>query len=80
MAIASPGVSARIRVWLFFSFFLHFGSMIASVWIMASIFLAPTALYQFPGIALTLQSFAIFVASMILLWNRAQKSNDYTVI
>jgi len=76
LAIASPGVSARIRAWLFLSFSLHFGAMIAGIWIMAAIFLPPGGgvEHSWPGIAMMLQTTAIFVSSMILLWS---KSVDY---
>lgn len=81
MAFANPSVSARVRVWLFFSLSLHFGALIASIWIMAAIFLAPTNPdHQFPGIALSLQSACIFISSMILLWGRASKSDGYDAI
>jgi hypothetical protein len=80
MAFANPQVSARVRAWLFLSLALHFGALIASIWIMAAIFLPPTVDYQFPGIALALQSTCILFSSMILLWNRASKNDGYDAI
>jgi len=78
MAFANPSVSMRVRAWLFVALFLHFGAIIAAVWIMAAIFLVPTNPdHQFPGIALALQTLAIFISSMMLLWNRSVGRSDY---
>jgi hypothetical protein len=59
----SGSVSARIRVWLLFSFVVCFGGLIAAVWIGCVIwfvnpFPAPGTVY--PGIALIVQNGLIF--------------------
>jgi len=82
MALASPSVSARIRAWLFFSFFLLFGAIIAAVWIMADGFVnskleEASNFNSFPGTAMMLQTLCIFISAMILMWNRAVASSDY---
>jgi len=81
-AFASPGVSARVRAWLFLSFGLHFGAMIAGIWIMAAVFLPPGGGVQhpWPGISMMLQTVAIFIASMILLWTKSGDGNEYDTI
>jgi len=83
MAIASPGVAVRIRAWLFLSFALHFGSMIAGCWIMAATFLPPMApadYHSWPGIALLLQTVLIFISSMIMLWTKSSDSAEFESI
>jgi hypothetical protein len=65
----------RVRVWLFVSFVIAFGGIIAAVWIACANWFVneQTPLTHWPGIALILQNVLIFVRYFILValcgWN-----------
>jgi uncharacterized membrane-anchored protein len=70
------GISNRVRAWLFTALAIAFGSMGAAIWIMAAIFMPPNNNgTQWPGIALLIQTMAIFMSSLIILWCK-QREED----
>jgi len=70
-------VSTRVRVWLFCSFVLSFGSIVASVWLMVGVFLPRGS--QWPGTAMVLQSAIIFISSLSMMWAKSEdESGEYS--
>jgi len=67
-------VETKAKIWLFVSFTICFGGIIAAIWIMIQVFLPPNnSGSQWPGIALTLQNFLILLSSFILFWSRSER-------
>jgi len=75
--VFDESIGAKVRVWLFLSFFISFGGLVASIWIMVSVFMPPNNKgEQWPGIALCLQNLLIMLSSLLLLWTRSERSGE----
>ncbi|XP_065563031.1 transmembrane protein 50A-like [Artemia franciscana] len=60
------------RIWFFVGFLLGFGALIASCWILFEAFVIPGVDNQYPGVALFLQNFLIFLGSLIYKFGRSE--------
>lgn len=60
------------RLWLLLGFVVGFGSLIASIWILFGNFVVNGAVNQWRGVALFLQNFLIFFASLVYKFGRAE--------
>jgi len=70
-------IGGRVKAWLFLSFFISFGGLVAAIWIMAAIFMPPhNQGDQWPGIALCLQNLLILLSSLLLLATRSERSSE----
>mmetsp|Transcript_27991 Transcript_27991/g.39455 ORF Transcript_27991/g.39455 Transcript_27991/m.39455 type:complete len:155 (-) Transcript_27991:48-512(-) len=69
-------VLPRARLFLMVSLLLCIGSMIGGIWIMAQVYLKDNKGDDYPGIAIAVQNFLIFLSSMTLLFGRRYKGGD----
>jgi hypothetical protein len=73
-------VATQVRVWMFGSFFVSFGSLVAALWIMAAKFLPPAntgdSAGQWAGISIVVQCSLILASSMTMLFGK-KKSDEY---
>ncbi|XP_071955611.1 transmembrane protein 50A-like isoform X2 [Antedon mediterranea] len=60
------------RIWLFIGFMLAFGSLIGSCWILFGGYVTNNFEAVYPGVAIFLQNFFIFIASMIFKFGRTE--------
>lgn len=74
------GVQARVRLWLFFSLVVCFGGIIAAVWVASVHWFQASPQYDWPGIALILQNFTIFVAAMMYRFAKPFEENSYSAL
>jgi len=70
-------VLPRARLFLLVSLLLCIGSMIGGIWIMAQVYLKNNKGSDYPGIAIAVQNFLIFLSSMTLLFGRRYKGDEY---
>jgi len=75
--VFDENIGARVRIWLFFSFFVSFCGLVAAIWMMAAIFMPPANRGdQWPGIAMCIQNVLILLSSLLLLWTRSERSGE----
>jgi len=69
------GVSTKAKIWLFFSFLLAFGSLIASIWIAVQYwFMKSNTGSQYGGVALIVENLLIFISAMMYRFAKPQNS------
>ncbi|KAI0983869.1 hypothetical protein GJ496_012010 [Pomphorhynchus laevis] len=74
MYMDNPQHTILARFWMFTGFLLSFGSLIASLWILISVYLIPHKSPTSPGISLFFQNICIFTSSLILRFARVDSS------
>lgn len=60
------------RIWLFLGFLLQFSSLIASCGVLFGMYVAQAKQPEWPGVALFLQNFFIFIASLVFKFGRKE--------
>jgi len=68
-------VSTKAKVWLFFSFLIAFGALIASIWIAVSYWFMRNAGSQYGGVAIIVENLLIFVSAMMYRFAKPQNES-----
>eukprot|EP01118_Nematostelium_gracile_P012575 TRINITY_DN461_c0_g1_i1.p1 TRINITY_DN461_c0_g1~~TRINITY_DN461_c0_g1_i1.p1 ORF type:complete len:164 (+),score=35.24 TRINITY_DN461_c0_g1_i1:117-608(+) len=75
--VFDESIGARVRIWLFLSFSVTIGGLVAAIWIMAAVYMPPNNKGdQYPGIALCLSNLCIVFSALFLLFTRSQRSTE----
>ncbi|ESO09272.1 hypothetical protein HELRODRAFT_156430 [Helobdella robusta] len=64
--------STGARIWLFTGFVLGFAALIAASWILFGVYVVPGKAIVWPGVAIFLQNFFIFMGSMVFKFGRTE--------
>ncbi|KCV70909.1 hypothetical protein H696_01855 [Fonticula alba] len=68
------------RVWIFVALFLSFAGLFGSAWIMIQRYFVPNKdgllpLHKWPGVSLLVNTFLIFLSSMLMRFGRARRGS-----
>jgi len=64
-----------VKIWFFVGLMLNFGALIGACWILFEGYVVPGKAPMYPGVAVFLQNFFIFVASLLFKFGRSNQES-----